>query len=59
MSSELKTMLNEVAAEENELRKKGFEEGINRYKTLLLRIAEEKKLGITIVSRRFSVELFG
>ena len=48
MSSQLKTILNEVAAEENELRKKEFEEGISRYKSLLLRIAEEKQLDITI-----------
>jgi hypothetical protein len=49
MSSELKTMLNEIAVEENELRKKEFEEGINRYKSLLLRIAKEEKLDITIL----------
>ena len=49
MSSELKTMLNEIAREENELRKKEFNEGINRYKSLLLRIAIEKKLDITIL----------
>jgi hypothetical protein len=43
-----KRMLNEVAVEENELRKKEFKEGIKRNKNLLLRIAEEKKLHITI-----------
>jgi len=49
MSSELNTILNEVAVEEYELRKKEFEEGMSRYKSLLVRIAEEKKLDIAIM----------
>ncbi len=49
MSSELKMILNEIVAEEYELRKKEVEEGINRYKSLLLRIAKEEKLDITII----------
>ncbi len=49
MSSELKTMLTEVAVEDYEHRKKGLEEEINRYKSLLLKISREKKLDLTIM----------
>ena len=49
MSLELKTILNEIAAEEYELRKKEFEEGLDRFIALLLRIAKEEKLDITIL----------
>jgi hypothetical protein len=48
MSSELKTMLNEVAVEDNKLKESEFEEGINRYKSLPLKMAKEKKLDIII-----------
>jgi len=46
MSSELKMVLNKIAMEDNERREIVFEEGINRYKTLLLKLAKEKTLDI-------------
>jgi len=49
MSLELKAMLSKVAVEDNKREEIEFEEGINRYKFLLLRIAKEKKLDITTI----------
>ncbi len=46
MSLELKSFLNEVALEDNKREKAEFEEGLNRYKSLLLKIAVEKKLDV-------------
>ncbi len=40
MSSELKMMLSKVAAEDNTRKETEFEEGINRYKSLLLSVAK-------------------
>ncbi len=51
MSLELKTILKSAAAEDNKLRETEFEEGIDRCKSLLLRLAKEKTLDIV-----FSVE---
>ena len=48
MSSELKTMLNKVAVEDSKRKETEFEEGINRYKSLLLKLAKDKKLDIII-----------
>ncbi len=48
MSSELKIMLNKVAEEDKEREEIEFEKGTTRYESLLLRIAEEKKLNIVI-----------
>jgi hypothetical protein len=48
MSSELKTMLNKVAVEDSKLEETEFEEGINHYKAILLKVAKEKKLDIII-----------
>ena len=47
MSSDLKAMLSKVAVEDNTRKEIEFKEGMNRYKSLLLRIAKEKKLDIT------------
>ena len=46
MSSELKMMLNRVAEEDKEREETDFEEGINRYKSLLLKLAKDKTLDI-------------
>jgi hypothetical protein len=46
MSSELKMMLNKVAAEDKERKETDFEEGINRYKSLLLKLAKDKTMDI-------------
>jgi hypothetical protein len=46
MSSELKTMLNKVAAEDNKRNETEFKEGIDRYKSLLLKLAKEKTIDI-------------
>ena len=48
MSSELKTMLNRLSEEDNKREETEFEEGINRYKSLLLKMAREKKLDMII-----------
>ncbi len=46
MSEELKAILKEVAVE-NDVRKRiELEEGINRYRSLLVKVATEKKLDI-------------
>ena len=50
MSSELKIMLSKVAAEDNERKEIEFEEGINRYKSLLLRVAKVKPFDILVSS---------
>jgi hypothetical protein len=42
MSSELKIMLSKVAAKDNTRKEMELEEGINRYKSLLLRVAKVK-----------------
>lgn len=41
-------MLNKVAEEDREREKAEFEEAITRYKSLLFRVAKEKRLDITI-----------
>src|SRR5665647_1534910 len=46
MSSELKMMLKKIALEDNERNETDFEEGINRYKSLLLKLSKEKTLDI-------------
>jgi len=51
MSSELKIMLSKVAAEDNERKEADFEEGIDRYKSLLIKLAKDKTLDII-----FSIE---
>jgi hypothetical protein len=48
MSSELKVILNKVALEGSKLKETEFEEEINRYKSLLFKMAKEKKLDIII-----------
>jgi hypothetical protein len=50
MSSELKIMLSKVAVEDNIRKEIGFEEGINRYKSLLLRVAKVKPFDVLISS---------
>ena len=51
MSSELKIMLSKVAAEDNERKEADFEEGMDRYKSFLIKLAKDKTLDII-----FSVE---
>jgi hypothetical protein len=46
MSSELKMLLKKVVVEDNERTEIDLEEGINRYKSLLLKLAKEKTLDI-------------
>jgi len=46
MSLELKMMLNTVAIEDCEREKTEFEKGLDRYKSLLLKVAHEKKLDV-------------
>jgi hypothetical protein len=48
MSSELKTMLNKVLVEDSKRKETEFEEGIDRYKSLLLKLAKDKTLDIII-----------
>ena len=50
MSSELKSMLSKVAVEDNIRKEIEFEEGINRYKSLLLRVAKVQPFDILISS---------
>ena len=50
MSLELKSLLSKVAVEDNERKEIAFEEGINRYKSLLLRVAKVKPFDILISS---------
>jgi hypothetical protein len=46
MSAELKMMLTKVAVEDSERKEIDFEEGINRYKSLLVKLAKDKTLDI-------------
>ena len=48
MSSQLKIMLNKVVAEDNTRKEIEFNEGINRYKSLLLRVAKVKPFDILV-----------
>ncbi|MGA3110758.1 MAG: hypothetical protein ABSE15_01835 [Candidatus Bathyarchaeia archaeon] len=50
MSSELKIMLSKVAVEDNIRKEIAFEEGINRYKSLLLRVAKVQPFDILVSS---------
>ena len=50
MSSELKIMLSKVAVEDNMRKEIEFEEGINRYKSLLLRVAKVQPFDILVSS---------
>jgi len=50
MSSELKIMLSKVAVKDNERKEIEFEDGINRYKSLLLRVAKIKLFDMLISS---------
>ncbi len=50
MSLELKSLLSTVAVEDNERKEIAFEEGINRYKSLLLRVAKVKPFDMLISS---------
>ncbi len=54
MSLELKMILNKVAEEDKKQQETEFEEGINRYKSLLLQVAQEKKLDVTISNEGIS-----
>ena len=46
MSSELKMMLDKVAMDDNVRREIDLEEGINRYKSLLIKLAKDKTTDI-------------
>jgi hypothetical protein len=46
MSSELKTLLSKVAAEDNIRNETEFKIGIDRYKLLLLKLAKEKTIDV-------------
>jgi hypothetical protein len=46
MSSELKVMLSKVAVEDNERKEADFEEGIDRYKSLLIMLEKNKTLDV-------------
>jgi hypothetical protein len=48
MSKDLKSMLNKVAEEDNKREEKELEQGIQRYKSLLLKIAQNKTLDLII-----------
>ena len=48
MSTELKMMLKKVAVEDSKLKETEFEEGISRCKSLLLKMAKDKKLNIIL-----------
>ena len=50
MSSELKVMLSKVAVEDNIRKEIEFEEGINRYKSLLLRVAKIQPFDVLVSS---------
>jgi hypothetical protein len=50
MSSELKIMLRKVAMKDNERKEIEFEEGINRNKSLLLRVAKVKPFVVLVSS---------
>ncbi len=48
MSSELKLILKKIAEEDYEHEEMEFEKAINRYRSLLIEIAEAKKIDITV-----------
>jgi len=48
MSSELKAILHKASEEERKRKEKELAEGMNRYKSLLLKIAKEKKIDVTV-----------
>ena len=50
MSLELKSLLNKVAVEDNERKELAFVEGINRYKSLLLRVAKVQPFDVLVSS---------
>jgi hypothetical protein len=50
MSSDLKAMLSKVTVEDNERKELEFEEGINRYKSLLIRVAKDKPFDVLVSS---------
>ena len=50
MSSELDAILHKASEEERKRKEKELAEGMNRYKSLLLKIAKEKKLDVLISS---------
>ena len=50
MSSELKVMLSKVAVEDNTRKEIEFEEGVNRYKSLLLRVAKIQPFDVLVSS---------
>jgi len=50
MSSELKSLLSTVAVEDNTRKEIEFEEGINRYKSLLLRVAKVQPFDVLVSS---------
>ena len=50
MSLELKSLLSTVAVEDNERKEMKFVEGINRYKSLLFRVAKVKPFDILVSS---------
>ena len=50
MSTELKIMLSKVAIEDNIRKEIEFEEGINRYKSLLLRVAKVQPFDVLVSS---------
>jgi hypothetical protein len=50
MSSELKAVLSKVTVEDSERKELEFEEGINRYKSLLLRVAKDKPFDVLVSS---------
>ena len=50
MSSELKIMLSKVAVEDNVRKELAFKKGINRYKSLLLRVAKVQPFDVLVSS---------
>jgi hypothetical protein len=48
MSSELKAMLSKIPVEDNERKELELEEGINRYKSLLLRVAKDEPFDVLV-----------
>jgi hypothetical protein len=48
MSSELRAMLSKIAVEDIEQKELGLEEGINRYKSLLLRVAKDRPFDVLV-----------
>jgi len=50
MSLELKSLLSTVAVEDNTRKEIAFEEGINRYKSLLLRVSKVQPFDVLVSS---------